>query len=53
MKELFLKLNQIIKDARAAYFSGLINGNKHNPRSLFGTINQLLMTVKTLIFFGW
>ncbi|KAK0137211.1 hypothetical protein N1851_026596 [Merluccius polli] len=30
-EELLFKLNQIIKDACAAYFSGLINSNKHNP----------------------
>ncbi|KAK0139908.1 hypothetical protein N1851_023184 [Merluccius polli] len=41
MKELF-NLNQTIKDARAAYFSDLIVSNKHNPRFLFTTINQLV-----------
>ena len=42
MKDLLIKLNQTIKDAWAAYFSGLINSNKHNPRFLFSTINQLV-----------
>lgn len=34
--------NQLIKDARALFCSGLINNNMHNPRFLFKTINQLL-----------
>lgn len=32
----------IIKDARAAYFSGLINSKKHDPRFLFSTVNTLV-----------
>ncbi len=42
MKELLTMLNQLIKDARAAYFSNLINSNKHNSMLLFNTTNQLL-----------
>ena len=42
IKELLFKLNQFIKDAGAAYFSGLINCNKHKKSFLFTTINQLV-----------
>ncbi len=48
MKELLL--NQLIKNARAAYFSYLINSNKHNSRLLFHTINQLPNPVAPLGF---
>ena len=42
MRELMISLNQTIKDARPAYLSDLIVSNKHKPRFLFTTINQLV-----------
>ena len=35
-------MNWTMKDAWAAYSSGFINSNKHNPEFLFSTINQLI-----------
>ena len=42
LKELLSTLNQNFKEARIAYFADLITHNKHNPRFLFNTIDQLV-----------
>ena len=49
MKDLLHLLNQKTKDARSAYFSNLITANKHNPRALFSTINQLVQPAPVTI----
>ena len=45
MKEHLLSYNCMVKNARTCYFSNLISANKHNPRFLFKTVNQLINPV--------
>jgi len=42
LKELISEFNDLVKSARAAYFSNLISSSKHNPRVLFKTINSIV-----------
>lgn len=38
LKELIFSFNNMVKDARAAYFSRLISNSRRNPKMLFDTI---------------
>ena len=42
MKEHLLSYNGVVKNTRTCYFSNLISANKHNPRFLFKTVDQLV-----------
>ena len=41
LRDMMLDLNELIKQARSAYFSNLVLGNKKNPKVLFDTIENL------------
>ncbi|XP_030601343.1 uncharacterized protein LOC115791283 [Archocentrus centrarchus] len=42
LKELIFSFNNMVKDARAAYFSRLISNSRRNPKTLFDTIKQIV-----------
>lgn len=42
LKDLMSEYNNMVRDARAAYFSDIITSSKHNPSILFKTINNIV-----------
>lgn len=49
LKELYRDLHEMIKEARASYFTNLISACKKNPKALFETINNIVSPAACIV----